>query len=277
MLAALLRQAMPLIPEFPLPSFKAKPFSRKVVVDFTVRDYQVKTVETAEEFKQVLALRRTVFHYEFARKWISLKSDHDAFDDGADHLAIFDRKAGRIAGVYRLIPSQANRPFYSSTEFDISRFLTEPGRKLELSRACINRDYRNGIVISLLWKGIAEYAKAAETVHLFGLSSVRTVDHIAIAKVHRHFENQGIIHTAYGIEPVSKYRIENFASTLDTVDDAANEGQGLVPSLLKTYIRAGAKVCSQPVVDRDFNCADWLTVLDMRRLIGGFDRKYMGA
>lgn len=279
MLATFLRQAMPLFPERARPSLKAKlSYPRKVAVDFTVRDYQVKTVETVEEFNKVLALRRSVFHYEFAGKWLSLRSDKDRFDADADHLAIFDRKADKLAGVYRLIPSRDARAFYSATEFNISRFLDTPGKKLELSRACIAREYRNGAVIALLWKGLAEYAKAAGTDYLFGMSSFNTVDTFAIAKVHCYFKSVGLLDESYAMEPTSKFKIFGFAETLAAVANdptAVDEGRGLVPSLLKTYIKAGAKVCSQPVIDRDFHCADWLTVLDMRRLTGSFDRKFM--
>lgn len=270
----------------PLPPFtlvRKVEFRRKVKVDFTARDYRVKTIETAEELKQVLRLRRSVFHYEFAKKWLSLKSDRDQFDDIADHLAIFDEKKGCIAGVYRLIPSNLGtlavreRGFYSNSEFDITRFLALPGNKLELSRACINREYRNGVVISLLWKGIAEYAKEADTDFLFGLSSMSTIDERQIARVSRYFQEKGLEDLSFGITPRCKYRIDGYDDTLasvlrePSVDDVAQQ----VPPLVKTYIRAGARVCSQPVIDRDFNCADWLTVLDMKRLTGAYDRKYM--
>ena len=95
-------------------------FERKIAIDFTVRDYQVKTIESPAELKRILGLRRSVFHSEFARKWISLRSDFDQFDLLGDHLAIFDRQAGKVAGAYRVIPSAwCRRKFYSSTEFDI--------------------------------------------------------------------------------------------------------------------------------------------------------------
>lgn len=272
MLATLIRQTVtPLLPTWSRPSSK-RAFDRKVLVDFTVRDYRVKTVDSLEEFRQVLALRRNVFHYEFARKWLSLRSDKDMFDEGADHLAIFDQKQGRLAGVYRVIPSHVERPFYSATEFDISKFLLIPGRKMELSRACIDRDYRNGIVISLLWKGIAEYAKAAGMDYLFGLSSVTTTDLPEVAAIHAHFESTGILDLSHGIAAKDPYRIGGF-DQLPHGD--ATAGAALVPSLFKTYLKAGAKVCSQPVIDRAFQCADWLTVLDMRRLTGSFDRRFM--
>jgi putative hemolysin len=224
MLSTLIRQnvslwlpdVLRLLPPFSL--VRKVEFQRKVKVDFAARDYRVKTIETAEELKQVLKLRRSVFHYEFAKKWISLRSDRDQFDDIADHLAIFDEKAGRIAGVYRLIPSNIGalttradaRGFYSNSEFDIAPFLALPGNKLELSRACINREYRNGVVISLLWKGIAEYAKAAGTHYLFGLSSMSAVDERQIARVSRYFREKGLEDLSAGITPRAKYRIEGY-------------------------------------------------------------------
>jgi putative hemolysin len=285
MIAALLRQTL-----MPLPPVLVRPrqllragrpdintFARKIEVDFSVRDYQVKTIATPAELKRILGLRREVFHYEFARKWLSLKSDFDAFDLAGDHLAIFDRKAGKVAGVYRLIPSTFSRRFYSSTEFDVDQLLHSPGTKLELSRACISREYRNGIVIGLLWKGVAEYAKAARADYLFGLSSITTMDVSRLATIHRSFEERGLTSEQFRITPRAPYAIEGFgqvlARTPATTDPAAVDA--LVPSLLKTYIKAGAKVCSQPVIDRDFNCADWLTVLDMRGLTASFDRRFM--
>lgn len=290
MLSALARQMVspmqPWLPDLvrPWKRFGPPAFARKIKVDFTARNFRVKTVDTADELKQVLKLRRSVFHYEFAGKWISLKSDKDDFDDDADHLAIFDQsdektgKAGKVVGVYRLIPSHTGFRFYSSSEFDISTFLASPGRKLELSRACINKDYRNGAVITLLWRGIAEYAKAAGTDLLFGLTSINTTDLTRIADTCRYFESQNLLDLSHNMTPKAKYMIPNFESIMKgrvgieagTVEAAGRE----VPSLIKSYIKAGAKVCSQPVIDKVFNCADWLTVLDMRQMNAAYDRKY---
>lgn len=243
-----------------------------ILVDFSVRDYHVKTIENKAELKQALALRRSVFHYEFAKKWISLRSDQDEFDTAADHIAIFDRKANRIAGVYRLIPSSATSKFYSASEFDIGGILKLPGHKVELSRACIHRDYRNGIVINLLWKGIAEYIKASGADYLFGLSSINTTDPAEIARIHRYFVRMGYADLSHATEARPAYKIEGF----DQLEKATDPEELVeIPSLFKTYLKAGAKICSQPVIDQDFNCADWLTMLDMKAIAASFDRKFM--
>jgi putative hemolysin len=275
MLATLIRQSKAsLRAEWSRPLLRSsarRVFPRKITVDFEARGYRVKTIDTRAEMRQVLALRRSVFHYEFARKWISLSSDRDAFDDRADHLAIISQETGKIVGVYRLIVSGPDQIYYSNTEFDITRFLKHPGRKVELSRACIDRDYRTGTVIALLWKGLAEYAKTAEADYLFGLSSVTTTDKSVIKALHQHFEGRGIVDSSFGMDPRPEFVIDGFAG----IEAAPGDTSSLIPPLLKTYIKAGAKICSQPVIDRDFNCADWLTVLDMRELTAAFDRRFM--
>ena len=280
MLTTFIRQAVfPCIPEFTRPlwllaSGRAAPFARKIAVDFTVRGYRVKTIETQGELRQVLRLRQAVFHREFAGRRVSFRSDRDVLDDAADHLAIIDLKLDRVAGVYRLLPSFVGHPFYSDSEFDLAPLLALPGGKLELSRACIDRQYRSGAVITLLWKGIAEYAKKVEATYLFGLSSVNSVDLDQLIRIHRYFDQNSMLARNVAITPREAYHIAGFDEAYAANLDAAALGAD-VPSLFKTYIKAGARVCSQPVIDRAFNCADWLTLLDLSELEGGFGRKFM--
>lgn len=279
MLASILRQAIPLLSELQAPRFRPPvKLMRGTEVDFTVRNFQIKTIDSPAEFRQVLGLRRDVFHREFAGRKLCWRSDKDRYDDVADHLAIFDRESNKIAGVYRLIDSQSAGTFYSSSEFDIDGLLALTGHKLELSRACIRPEYRNGTVIALLWRGLLMYAAKAKIDYLFGLSSVTTTDPIKIAHIHQYFHAAGLIHDSLTALPTDKYRIENFDEILMNVrKDPQTEATGAaaVPSLLKTYIKAGARVCSQPVIDSAFHCADWLTILDMRQLNASYGRKFV--
>lgn len=155
------------------------------------------------------------------------------------------------------------------------------GVKLELSRACIHKDYRNGTIISLLWKAIAQYSRAVNAAHLFGLSSLPSMNLHDIVAVYRLLQKQGVVNHDLNVIPRGKYairelpqvlasqlRLEGF--NLDTVQD-------MVPSLLKSYLKAGAKVCSFPVIDQDFNCADFLTLLTFSQMSPAFVRRFMGV
>jgi len=36
----------------------------------------------------------------------------------------------------------------------------------------------------------------------------------------------------------------------------------IIPDLLKSYLKFGAKICSYPAYDKEFRCFDFLTVID---------------
>jgi putative hemolysin len=39
-----------------------------------------------------------------------------------------------------------------------------------------------------------------------------------------------------------------------------------VPKLLRAYLAIGAKICSEPAIDREFKTIDFLTILDLQTL-----------
>ena len=263
------------IPPHQLPQVRS--FPRKVRVDFSVGRYTVRTIDTEAEFAQVLTLRRDVFLAEFAGKDLVFLNDCDSFDELSDVLAISEHETGRIVGAYRLIGSLYSDRYYTETEFALGDFADLPGVKLELSRACIAPDQRNGIVISLLWKGLAEYARLTGTDYLFGLSSVNTVRSEEAAAIFRHFDAKGLVDFRYGIAPLSGGKIEDLTEAVRgavITEDQQQGGSLLVPSLLKSYIKAGARVCSYPVIDHEFRCIDFLTVLRWKDLATSYQRRF---
>ena len=254
-------------------------FQRKIDIDFKIKHLRVKTIENSSELRQVLALRHKVFKLEFSKKILCIASDWEPLDSEADHLTIIDEKnpmKPRIVGVYRLLHSGAAKKFYSETEFDIGHFLSTKGLKLELSRACIDQEYRNGIVIALLWKGLAEYAKRIHAEWLFGLSSVSTTCLEEIISLHRHFSESNLIDKQFRILPESEYKIPSFdRAYLASPASPTHFDAQLIPPLLKSYINAGARICSQPVIDREFACCDWFTILNLSQLTSKYEKKFM--
>jgi putative hemolysin len=47
----------------------------------------------------------------------------------------------------------------------------------------------------------------------------------------------------------------------------------MIPSLLHSYLRIGAKVCGIPALDKSFRCIDFLTLLDVRELERTYTRR----
>jgi putative hemolysin len=250
-----------------------KDFTGRVPVEFTRGHFTVKTVQSKRELWQVMTLRYEVFHREYKHKKIPFGLDRDRFDAEADHLAIIDNRINRIVGTYRLISGDRTTNFYSKTEFDITDLLAREGGKVELSRACIHKDYRNGAVITLLWRGIIEYLNQSGARWLFGMASVKTINPGELAAVYKTLEAEGAVDASVRIKALEGYRINNFARSLEAAT-VTEESKAMVPALLRSYLRAGAVVVGDPAIDMDFNCGDLFVVLDVSKMSTTYNRKY---
>ncbi len=248
-------------------------FRQKVPVHFVRKNFTVKTVSNRRELVQAYLLRYEVFHKEFAGKRFPIGLDTDRYDSFADLLVIVDNRTNRVVGTYRLICSAYSSNFYSASEFDLTPFMARDGIKLELSRACIHRDYRQGVVMSLLWKGLGEYMSAVGARYLFGCSSVKHTESSAIAGIYRKLQAQGKVAADPAILPLPEYRIDEFARIAASQTDT--EDQPDIPPLFQAYLRAGARVYGEPALDLKFRCADFLTVLDRSEMSAVHEKKFV--
>ena len=82
-----------------------------------------------------------------------------------------------------------NLGYYSEQEFDLAPY--EPLREeiLELGRASIDREHRTPEVLTLLWRGIAQYATAMGLRTLIGCSSLNSTDPAEGWQVYRQLEH----------------------------------------------------------------------------------------
>lgn len=253
--------------------FRLKAFKQKINFTFEVGNFTVKTVQNHKELKKALELRHNVFYKELLNKNRFLKLDIDSFDFIADHIIIIDNKTQNVVGTYRIIASSFSEKFYSETEFDISSIKLLKAEKLEIGRASVHKDYRNGVIIALLWKGIAYYAKTIDAKYVFGCSSIKTENLLEIVLAYKYlkqFENKMVF-------PLPDFRIknfENYVKTLDNINIDVNSLKAFVPSLIQSYLKAGAIICGEPAFDKHFKCADFITLLDADNLNISFDRRF---
>lgn len=185
--------------------------------------------------------------------------DKDHFDDVCDHLIVQERTTGAIVGTYRLqMGDVAERYFgyYSEQEFCFAPYEGMRSQIVELGRACIHREHRSPEVLHLLWRGIARYALVNGGRYMMGCCSLTSQD-----------ADEG--HAVY-----SSLRSCMVEPGLRTVATAAYalEAPGVevpemrAPKLLRAYLTIGAKICSEPAIDREFKTIDFLTLLDLQTL-----------
>jgi len=245
---------------------KVSKFKPKIQIENKIGNFVYKTVSTTTELRAALELRYDVFHREVIGKTKAYGLDVDAFDSVCDHLIIIDTRKNLIVGTYRLNCSLFSDRFYSQNEFMMARILAHPGVKLELGRACIHKDYRRGMVISMLWKGIADYMMATQAELLFGCATVKTDNPREAALLYRLFLEDNRISPQFFAPPTLEYTMQNLNFWIPTFQNPLSqaereEAELLIPGLCKSYLNLGAFVGGEPAYDPEFKCIDFLTVL----------------
>ncbi len=256
-------------------------FKAKIKLNIDFGPYNIKTAETSSELIESFRLRHQIFINEF--QGIDNEGlDFDKFDYFFDHLIIVHKETNKIIGTYRLNCTSYSMESYTALEFDTSNLLNRPGPHLELGRACIHKSFRKGSVISLLWRGIAEYMKLSNSNVLFGCSSVKINNARDAALVYKYLLDLGHVSVESLSRPTEEYQMKDFDSWFHFFRNGLTENQqieadNLLPSLLKSYLKQGAKVACEPAFDKDFDCIDFLTVLKKEDLSNSLADKFKVA
>ncbi len=248
-------------------------FQPKMRIQFETDEFIVKTAERQPEFMSVLELRHDVFIREWQGRELPSGLDLEPFDFIGDHILIINKKLDAVVGTYRVLCSEFCDRFYSQDEFYMSAFLLRPGTKLELGRACIHPDFRDGNTIDLLWKGLARYIQATQSQYLFGCTSIKTIEQTKIECLIADLQSQESWSDEFLIRATSHYEFKGL-NYLNPARDNTFRSRDLMPPLLRSYLHAGAHVYGEPALDRQFSCVDMLTILDMRNLTKRFQSRY---
>ena len=94
-------------------------------------------------------LRHEVFTSEpgFAMAGATDGKDADRFDEYCDHLPVREDASGELVGCYRMLPPSgaiAAGGLYTATEFDVRSLDPLGGSLVEMGRAVVREDHRNG-------------------------------------------------------------------------------------------------------------------------------------
>jgi len=234
--------------------------------------YTVRFADSPSEIREAQKLRYRVFVEENGACLASQEPgvDRDFYDPYCEHLIVRDEACGRIVGTYRVLPPEnAKRvgTYYSDGEFFLTRLERLRPRLVEVGRSCIDRDYRNGAVIAMLWAKLAEYMTANKYEYLMGCASVGMADGGHNAANLFQVLSKHMAPAEYQVTPRCPLPWERL------VTGARAE----VPPLIKGYLRAGAWVCGEPAWDADFNTADLLLLMPMSNVSDRYRRHFVGA
>ena len=226
--------------------------------------YRLRFAESPEERRAAYRLRFLVFNLELNEGLESAYRDGydvDEFDAVCDHLIVEHALSGGIIGTYRLqtgVVAARNLGYYSAREFEFAPYERLRAQVVELGRAAIHRDHRCFDVLTLLWRGIADYAKERNARYLLGCSSLSSQspeEGSALYWSLQDFLAQPSLRTT----PLPRTAFPLLAA--DCMRD-----QIRAPRLLRAYLSIGARICGEPAMDRDFATIDFLTLLDLEEL-----------
>ncbi|MFN3454310.1 MAG: GNAT family N-acetyltransferase [Pseudobdellovibrio sp.] len=248
-------------------------YKPRLEFEITQGNYILKTATKIDELKNAFRLRYNIFFEESRHKL-----DVDHYDSICDHLIIVEKKTESVVGTYRMNSSSSFQNFYSQSEFDLKSFVLPYSKFVELGRACISPLHRNGVVISLLWKGIYFYMKQMRADLLFGCSSIKNINPKETALVTKYFEQTNALNTKYPIKPHLSFKIpfyDEYKSLLPKTlsSEEMQHAEKFIPSLLKTYLKVGAEIIGEPAFDIEMNCVDYLTCLKVENLAERYERR----
>jgi len=175
-----------------------------------------------------------------------------------------------VVGTYRVLPphkAQEIGRLYSDAEFDLTRLDHLRPKLVELGRSCVHQDYRSGAVIMALWSGLAQYMQKHGYEIMLGCASIPMADggHFA-ASLYNSLSNDQMA-------PVEFHAFPRLALPLDKLNGGLEVE---APPLIKGYLKLGAKICSSPAWDPDFNTADLLTMLRLSEINPRYAKHFLG-
>ncbi|MBP3398053.1 MAG: GNAT family N-acetyltransferase [Alphaproteobacteria bacterium] len=253
-----------------------------------VRDFEVRLTRNKEERKQVRQLRYSVFVQEegasATEEQRALGEEYDAYDRFAEYMAVFHN--GRVVGTYRIIDRNAADKmggFYTETEYNISKIKKYRGNIAEMSRACVEKSYRdNALVMRMLWAGLGELIVRRKIGIVFGVASFVGTKPARSAQAISYLYYNHLTPLRLRATVVS----ENFADGVNPklsrmnilprefVDEA--DARAEMTPLIKGYLRLGATFGSGVFVDAPFNSYDVFVMLETRKMNATYQKHFLG-
>ncbi|CAM3110970.1 GNAT family N-acetyltransferase [Rariglobus hedericola] len=240
--------------------------------------YELRLAKNADDVRAAQRLRFAVFNVELGEGLPDAEAtglDADEFDAVCDHLLIVERETGAIVGTYRLqtgVMAGASRlGYYSAREFDFAPFEAVRSEMVELGRACVAAEHRNQSVLGLLWRGIAQYAQERGARYLVGCSSLTSQDAAEGLAAYAVIARGSLVAEKWRTRPLAAWRCEATAEAVQ-----AAKARVTIPRLMMAYLAAGAAVCGEPAIDREFKTIDFLTWMDLQAMPARVLRKFMG-
>ena len=174
--------------------------------------------------------------------------------------------------------------FYTEHEFNISKIKKIKGNIAEMSRACVDPEYReNGLVMRLLWAGLCEYVVKRKIVILFGVPSFVGFNPAKSAQAisYLYYNHLSPLHLRAtvlkeNLEPGIDPRMTQM-NMLPRVFIDEEEAKRQMTPLIKGYLRLGATFGRGVFIDKPFNSYDVFVMLQTKNMDALYRKHFLGT
>ncbi|MCF7980981.1 MAG: GNAT family N-acetyltransferase [Pseudomonadales bacterium] len=236
-----------------------QPFEPEQIPQFQAGHYSVQFATNEAQIAKAQALRYRVFYQENQGKptdeMVRLGREIDEWDDVAYHIVVTDQNANdavvgtlRLVSNYCLLPSQT---FYTEKAFKLNKLRGKYDRILELSRYCIDPAGRSGVILMLIWKYAMKFIIDNHYQLMLGCASFHGTDISKHREILTYLYQNNLAPDEHMPEPIvpNAVAINNFHNHPAPWDHAKKA----VPTLLRGYLKLGAKISDTAIIDPQFN------------------------
>ena len=182
------------------------------------------------------------------------------YDQNSYHFLVYNSEL--LVGYYRLRNFENNfNETLASKSFNLENFSFF--NFCELSRACVNSNYRDGSVISLLWTNISSFLLSNSIEVCIGCTSIINDDDI-LNNSFSYILNKNLIFKDL-IIPRNKININSKL-------DEEYIKKKYVTTLIRAYGKQGASFSPWPSYDSEWNTIDFFTVFNVKDLTKKFSK-----
>jgi putative hemolysin len=227
----------------------------------TAGRYEVRFAQAQEEVQAAQALRYRVFYNEKhgrpTDEMIDAQRDIDQWDEAGFHVIVLNHtkeNESKVVGTLRLFFNECLKPeqnFYTEETFNLDKLHNFYGRSLELSRFCIDPNGRGGVILMLIWKYAMTFLQDNQIEVMFGCASFSGTD----VNEHKPILNYLYEHHLAPEHLRPQPKVKDFVDLQALYEPNAEwqEAQKSIPTLLRGYLKLGAKISDAAIIDPAFN------------------------
>jgi len=251
-----------------------KQMTKLIAGSMSAGRYDVRLAANEAEIRAAQKLRYEVLFKEsggrVTREMLNTEREEDEWDAVAYHVVVVDNKRDHnVVGTVRLVSNEAldaEQLFYTEHAFDLAGLRSNYGKILELSRACVSPEGRGGAILMLIWKFTMQFIEHNNYDVLFGCASFHGTDYRAHTEILSYLYDKHLASEA--LMPNPKASVESVAIKDFNQTPGKGKERGMVPTMLRGYLKIGARISDHAIIDPVFNTTFVAIYVDANEMFG---------